>query len=154
MLCFIHGTTYRKIHQRNTLGRNLDFHIDLYLIGEQFDIRSLRYEAADSFFHAAIFLHDTDYFPLAVQRILGPDAPVFADQFLVEVTTKVCIEHIEKLVKNERFTEMAYAGELADDDMMIKLFLALGQRVRDMTGLDHWRSEEDRLLMADRKSVV
>ncbi|KAG9601110.1 hypothetical protein KCU77_g2930, partial [Aureobasidium melanogenum] len=154
MLSFIHGNTYRKIHQRNTLGRNLDFHIDLYLIGEQFDIRSLRFAAADAFFREGIFLSDTHYFPMAVQRILGADAPVFADQFLVEVTTKICIEQIETLVKNKHFTDMAYAGELADEEMMAKLFLALGQRVRDMSGLDVWRSKEDRLLMAQKEILA
>ncbi|KAK6005370.1 hypothetical protein QM012_008149 [Aureobasidium pullulans] len=155
MLSFIHGTTtYRKIHQRNALGRNLDFHIDLYLIGEQFDIRSLRYAAADAFFHEAIFLSDTRYFPMAVQRILGPDAPVFADQFLAEVTTKVCIENIETLVKNEHFTEMALAGELVDEEMMTKLFFALGQRVRALSGMDQWRSKEDRLLMAQKEMMA
>lgn len=154
MLSFIHGTTYRKIHQRNALGRNLDFHIDLYLIGEQFDVRSLRFAAANAFFHEAIFLSDTRYFPMAVQRILGPDAPVFADQFLVEVTIKICIEQIEKLVKNERFTEMAYAGELADEQMMIKLFFALGQRVRDMPVVDQWMSKDDRLLLAQKEMMA
>ena len=67
---------------------------------------------------------------------------------------RICIEQIERLVKNEHFTEMAYAGELADDEMMIKLFLALGQRVRDMSGLDQWRSKEDRLLMAQKEMIA
>ncbi|KEQ72259.1 hypothetical protein M436DRAFT_28342, partial [Aureobasidium namibiae CBS 147.97] len=112
MLCFIHGTPYTRLHQRNAVGHNLDFHIDLYLLGEQFDIRTLRYAAATTFFKEAVFFIDTPWFPMAVQRVIGPDAPVMADQYLVEVTVKICIEHIEKLITNERFVEMAHAGEL------------------------------------------
>jgi hypothetical protein len=150
MLSFIHGTTYTKIHQRSAVGRNLDFHIDLYLIGEQFDIRTLRYSAATTFFKEALFFTHTPWFPFALQRVLGPDAPVMADQFLVEICIKICTEQMEILHKNEHFVEMIQAGELADDEMMGKLYLDLGQRVRDMAGHAAWRSNEDRLAEAQR----
>ncbi|CAD0107180.1 unnamed protein product, partial [Aureobasidium uvarum] len=154
MLCFLHGTEYHKIHQRNTLGRNLDFHVDLYLIGEQFDIRSLRLKAAETFFFEANALVDTRWFPMAIQRVLGPEGPVFADPFLIELTIKIIMEKMEYLVKNDRFMEMVKSGELADEDMMIKLFLALGQRVRDMSRLDVWISKEDRLSAAQREMLA
>ncbi|KAI4760811.1 hypothetical protein E4T52_03903 [Aureobasidium sp. EXF-3400] len=150
MLSFIHGTTYTKIHQRSAVGRNLDFHIDLYLIGEQFDIRTLRYSAATTFFKEALFFTHTPWFPFALQRVLGPDAPAMADQFLVEICIKICTEQMDILHKNERFVEMIEAGELADDEMMGKLYLALGQRVRDMAGHAAWQSNEDRLAEAQR----
>ncbi|KAI4725126.1 hypothetical protein E4T49_07136 [Aureobasidium sp. EXF-10728] len=154
MLCFLHGTEYHKIHQRNTLGRNLDFHVDLYLIGEQFDIRSLRLKAAETFFFEANALVDTRWFPMAVQRVLGYEGPVFADPFLIELTIKIIMEKMEYLVKNDRFMEMVKSGELADEDMMIKLFLALGERIRDMSRLDVWVSKEERLLNAQREMLA
>jgi hypothetical protein len=145
MLCFIHGITYRKIHQRSSMGRNLDYHIDLYMMGEQFDIRTLRHAAATTFLRETIFLADTPWFPLAVQRILGPDALVMADQHLVEITIKICIEQISILVKNERFVEMAHAGELADEAMMARLYLALGEHISEISGEEVWQSDQERL---------
>jgi hypothetical protein len=132
MLCFIHGSTYTKIHQRSAVGRNLDFHIDLYMMGEQFDVPDLRWFAADTFRREAVFLAHTPWFPLAVQRVIGPDAPVLADQQLVEVIIKICTEQSSILVENERFVRMARTGELADEEMMVRLFLARGQHIRDM----------------------
>lgn len=154
MLCYIHGTPYIRLHQRNAVGHNLDFHIDMYLLGEQFDIRNLRYAAATTFLKEAVFLIDTPWFPMAVSRILGPDAPVLADEYLIEVTIKICVEHIDKLVKNERFVEMARAGELADEETMVELYLALGQHVRDATANGVWQSPEDRLLEAQMNMLA
>jgi hypothetical protein len=132
MLCFIHGSTYTKIHQRCAVGRNLDFHIDLYMMGEQFDVPDLREFAADAFRREAVFFADTSSFPMAVSRVIGPDAPVLADQQLVEVIIKICTEQSSILVENERFVLMARTGELADEEMMVRLFLARGQHIRDM----------------------
>ena len=154
MLCFIHGFTYTRIHQRNAVGRNLDFHIDLFLLGEQYDICNLRYAAAMAFFREASFFVDAPWFPLAVQRVIGPDAPVFADQFLVEMTIKVCNEQVARLVDNEQFVEMARAGELADEETMVELFLALGQRVKDVNGHGPWKSNEERLAEAQTELLV
>ncbi|KAI5205339.1 hypothetical protein E4T39_03065 [Aureobasidium subglaciale] len=154
MLRFIHGTAYTTIHQRSSVGRNLDFHIDLYLIGEQFDCRDLRHAAADVFFHEAIFLADTHWFPKAVQRILGADAAVLADKFLIDVTVKICVEQVETLVKNKHFMEMALAGDLVDEGGAMKLFLTLGQRVRELSGADVWMSREERLVRAQTELLA
>ena len=154
MLCFMHGTPYTRLHQRNAVGHNLDYHIDLFLLGDQYDIRALRYAAATAFFKEAAFFADAPWFPLAVQRVIGPEAPVMADQFLVEMTIKVCIEKIATLVDNEHFVAMARAGELADEETMVKLYLALGQRVRDVSKKGPLLTAEERLLEAQTNLLV
>ncbi|THZ82786.1 hypothetical protein D6C84_05476 [Aureobasidium pullulans] len=152
MLRFLHGTPYTTIHARESMG--LDFHLDMYMLGEQYDIPSLRRAAAQNFFLEATPLADKACFPIALQKILGPDAPVMADPYLQELTIKMCTEQIETLIANQTFKDMALDGELMDGSVLVAMFFAVGERVRTLSGGDLWLSKEERFVNAQAELIA
>jgi hypothetical protein len=147
MLRYLHGTPYYVLnqHMHRHTGVNLDYHIDMYLLGEEFDIPFLRADAAGTFRHEALGLYKEPSFLVAVERILGPEGPAFADQQLAEAALRICADKIEELMTETNFSGHCQQGTLVDESASASLILRLGARITELLGAQAALTQERNL---------
>jgi hypothetical protein len=112
-----------------------EFHLSVFMLGDKYDISSLRIEAAkcfDDFLEGeesdGYYYHQTIY---AIQKLLGPEAPQLADQALVLSTTEFVLKYFASLFRDARFRGLLAKGVMLKNDLAIEFLDKVGQKILD-----------------------
>ncbi|CAD0115411.1 unnamed protein product, partial [Aureobasidium uvarum] len=121
MLKHLYGSNYYQ--QKILIGINgsAAFHLEVFMLGDKYDISSLREEASERF--TDVLEHETDLVNFhdatihAIQRLLGPDASQLADQSLVKTTKALVLGNYDCLFWNKTFRRLLARGTMLEEDL-------------------------------------
>jgi hypothetical protein len=123
MLRHLYGAHYSKQKEFSDDGM-AEFHLSVFILGDKYDISSLRDEASDCFIcfleeerQSESFFDRTIY---VIQKLLGPDAPQLADQSLTEYTSLFVLEHFCLLLSDRTFRDLLAEGIMLKKDLAIE----------------------------------
>jgi hypothetical protein len=123
MLRHLYGSNYSKQEEFSD-DAMAEFHLSVFILGDKYDINSLRDEAYDCFVGFLVeerqseeFFDQTIY---AIQKLLGPDAPQLADQSLTEYTSLFVLENLYLLLSDKTFRNLLAEGTMLEKDLAIQ----------------------------------
>ncbi|CAD0101179.1 unnamed protein product [Aureobasidium mustum] len=123
MLRHLYGSKYENQKIYIEPNSTAEFHLAIFMLGDKYDIESLREEAADLFM---TFLQDeVQDFELyngnlhAIQKLVGPDAPQLADRSLAETAQACILVHFESLFANDLFRELMASGTMLNESLAL-----------------------------------
>ena len=121
MLRHVYGSRYEKQELQVEDWQLPGFHLTIFMLGDKYDIGSLREEAAKRFkefleeeISDATFYVDTLY---AVHRLLGPEAQQLADDSLNMSTRTLVLEYFETFFSDNTFRELLGSGSMSDEGL-------------------------------------
>jgi hypothetical protein len=98
-------------------------HLSVFMLGDKYDIDSLRYDAAKRFedlldleAKSGSFFDGTIQ---AIQRLLGPDTPLLADRTLLISTTQFIDDNMFMLFADKLFRDLLAEGVMLNKDLAI-----------------------------------
>ncbi|KAG9660044.1 hypothetical protein KCU64_g3461, partial [Aureobasidium melanogenum] len=128
MLRHLYGLRYLEQELELDERRILGFHLTVFMLGDKYDIKTLRSDAAELFgdflqmeeenSENSGFWDETIY---AIQKVLGPNAPQLADQSLAEDAQDFAIKNFELLFQDITFRGLIAAGTMLDKDLAYRL---------------------------------
>jgi hypothetical protein len=123
MLRHLYGSSYDTQEELRD-DAMADFHLSVFILGDKYDIGSIRDQAFDCFVdflaeerEAEEFFDQTIY---AIQKLLGPDAPQLADQRLTEYTSGFVLENLYLLLSDKTFRNLLAEGIMLKKDLAIQ----------------------------------
>lgn len=142
MLGHLYGADYGP-----TEGMNLDsyeseyftpkFHLSVFMLGDKYDISSLRDAAATAFDR---YLSDEikedgfcDESIYLIQSLLGPNALQLADGSLTLVAREIVLEHVPALIFNELARSFLAEGTMLNKDLAMTMLQELAEYLEGMT---------------------
>ncbi|KAG9660090.1 hypothetical protein KCU95_g7945, partial [Aureobasidium melanogenum] len=125
MFKHLYGSTYGKqeiqVESRQVPG----FHLAVFTLGDKYDIKTLRSDAAERFERSLQIEEESSQFwdetIYTIQRVLGPSAPQLADRSLVEDTQDFVINNFRLLFQDSTFRRLMAAGTMLDQDLAYEL---------------------------------
>ncbi|KEQ59185.1 uncharacterized protein M437DRAFT_78327 [Aureobasidium melanogenum CBS 110374] len=121
MLKHLYGTTYKKQEIQINDWSYPEFHLTVFMLGDKYDIRSLRKEAAEQFneflageISDGAFYEETIH---AIQKLLGSDAHQLADDSLTTNAQKLVLKHFETFFGDSTFRELLGDGTMLTKDL-------------------------------------
>ncbi|KAH0362070.1 hypothetical protein KCU65_g8263, partial [Aureobasidium melanogenum] len=127
---FVHlyGLSYKTQLVPTHIMDNIGFHLEVFMLGDKYDISSLRIEAADRFIHAvheqlrpSSLLGIQDPTIYAIRRLLGPHAVHFADQSLTTKIKALVLTNSTKFLRNQIFRKLLGGGSMLDIELGVEL---------------------------------
>jgi hypothetical protein len=133
MLKHLYGSDYRDQDPYDDGAHPPGLHLSVFMLGDKYDISSLRDDAAQCF---TDFIQEEElsdyYFPetiYAIQKLLGPEAPQLADQALVLSTTEFVLDYYGTLIRNETFQTLIAKGVMLNTDLAIRFLQKVGRNL-------------------------
>lgn len=131
MLRHLYGENYQKQEISVDDSDTAEFHSGVFILGDKYDIRSLREQAKKrfiKFLEAELkdgeFYHGTIY---AFQTLVGPSDLQLADQSLIQYVENLVLDNALELFRDDTFRELLAIGEMLKTELAID-FLA---RIQD-----------------------
>ena len=140
MLKHLYGMTYGSQELDNWCAEaDIDltalFHLSVFMLGDKYDIDSLRTAAAQCFNKVLeeersdkYFTDDTVY---AIQKLLGPHAPELADGTLAESTDEFVARNYYLMMQDSTFRSYLSRGEMFDKDLAEQFLELVSTSMRD-----------------------
>ncbi|KAG9527817.1 hypothetical protein KCU93_g4735, partial [Aureobasidium melanogenum] len=127
MFKHLYGLNYEKQIMPTHITDIVGFHLEVFMLGDKYDINSLRIEAAAKF----ILTVQAEMGPLsvlgiqdqtiyAIRRLLGPHAVHFADQSLTTKIKALVLTHSTKFFRNQPFRKLLGSGTMLDIELGVE----------------------------------
>lgn len=128
MLKYLYDMAYPRDLE---LGISTMIHLEIYILGDKYDIKSLRDEAAA---HIMYLLQEQYYAGefsnasiFTIQKLLGPDPVCLADQSLKIKTKDQVFGYASVLLSDEMFRTLLAKGEMFDTQHALDYLEALNK---------------------------
>ncbi|THW14458.1 hypothetical protein D6D23_09379 [Aureobasidium pullulans] len=128
MLKYLYDMAYPRDLE---LGISTMIHLEIYILGDKYDIKSLRDEAAA---HIMYLLQEQYYAGefsnasiFTIQKLLGPDPVCLADQSLKIQTKDQVFGYASVLLSDEMFRTLLAKGEMFDTQHALDYLEALNK---------------------------
>ncbi|THZ66473.1 hypothetical protein D6C85_08102 [Aureobasidium pullulans] len=128
MLKYLYDMAYPRDLE---LGISTMIHLEIYILGDKYDIKSLRDEAAA---HIMYLLQEQYYAGefsnasiFTIQKLLGPDPVCLADQSLKIQTKNQVFGYTSVLLSDEMFRTLLAKGEMFDTQHALDYLEALNK---------------------------
>lgn len=140
MLKHLYGMTYGSQEVNNWCDEaEIDltalFHLSVFMLGDKYDIDSLRTAAAQCFNQVLeeersdkYFSDDTIY---AIQKLLGPHAPELADGTLTEDTDEFVVKNYYLMMQDSTFRSCLGRGVMFDRDLAEQFLEMVSKSMQD-----------------------
>ena len=114
MVQFIYSDDYYNLFQNFEASKQFDFHVNMFMMGDKYDVEKLRTVAA-AWWNTQARVHISDaLLPLSIQRICGPSAVQFADHTLEQLAFRFCEKNLKHCLENATFLKLLKEGSLLD----------------------------------------
>jgi hypothetical protein len=135
MLRHLYGSDYEDQDLGEDETHLAALHLWVFMLGDKYDISSLRDNAVVRFDAFISWEERSDYyFPTtihAIQKLLGPEAPQLADQALVLSTTEFVLENYMSLIQDETFRSLLAKGAMLKNDLAIQFLDRVSNRLQN-----------------------
>ncbi|KEQ74591.1 hypothetical protein M436DRAFT_72001 [Aureobasidium namibiae CBS 147.97] len=125
MLKHIYGSNYKEQYLDEDDDATVEMHHAVFILGDKYDISSLREEAAARFEKfLAKESRDGEYYDatiLTIQKLLGPHAPQLADKSLTERATCFVYGDYKHLLCNYLFRALMAEGSMLHKDLAMEV---------------------------------
>lgn len=133
MLRHLYGSSYREqdiwVSDEDVAG----YHLSVFMLGDKYDIKSLRDQAAERFIDTleedkrvdCLYDETID----AIQKVLGPDAPQLADQSLVKSTTEFVFNNLFLFFHDKHFRKLLGEGVMLKEELAIEFLNDLSDNI-------------------------
>lgn len=133
MLKHLYGSDYKKQDWVEHEAHNIEVHLSVFILGDKYDISSLRVQAAALFkrFMDTECEHESYYAQTiyAIQKLIGPNAPQLADKALAQYTRDVVLDYYDYLFDNETFRSLMAEGSMLQKDLAMDVLDKINDRV-------------------------
>jgi hypothetical protein len=132
MLKHIYGLSYEN--QELTIEDNSAaiLHLAVFMLGDKYDISSLRAAAAKLFNQILVEESQTvlgDGIIYAISKLLGPQAPQLADEDLMTSTIEFVFARAATFMKDETFCRLLANGVMFDQEDAFQFLCTVGESI-------------------------
>lgn len=127
MFKHLYGLNYEKQDTPSHITNFVGFHLEAFILGDKYDIGSLRIEASEKFIRAVqeetqprYILGIQDQTVYAIRRLLGPHAVHFADQSLTTRIKDFVLTNSTKFFRNQTFRKLLGSGAMLDIELGVE----------------------------------
>ena len=124
MLKHLYGLNYKEQYFDEEDDVTVEMHHALFILGDKYDISSLREEAAASFDEfLARESRDRDYYSstiFTIQKLLGPHAPQLVDKSLEDTARSFVLDDYTFLFRDELFRSLIAEGTMFQKDLAME----------------------------------
>ncbi|KAH0017826.1 hypothetical protein KCU78_g7411, partial [Aureobasidium melanogenum] len=141
MFKHLYGLNYEKQEMPTHITDVVGFHLEVFMLGDKYDISSLRVEAAARFIHAvqgemrpssALGIQDQTIY--AIRRLLGPHAVHCADQSLTTKIKALVLTNSTKFFRNQLFRRLLGSGTMLDIELGVEFMNKIHREWLPMIG--------------------
>ncbi|KAH0277523.1 hypothetical protein KCU91_g3115, partial [Aureobasidium melanogenum] len=133
MLKHLYGSGYLKQDMQVDPRHVPGFHLEVFTLGDKYDIKTLRSDAAERFERflqneekSSEFWDETIY---VIQKVVGPSALQLADQSLAEDTRDFVVNNFGLLFNDNTFRRLMAAGTMLDQNLAYDLLTQICERL-------------------------
>lgn len=131
MLRHLYGSSYKEQEIWVMPGNRANAHLSVFMLGDKYDISSLRAAAATIFNHYLSDQVDEDGFDdesiYLIQTLLGPNALQLADESLTLLAREVVLDHVPALIFNELARSLLAEGTMLNKELVKTMLLELAE---------------------------
>jgi len=133
MLRHLYGSSYKEQETWVLDHDRANAHLSVFMLGDKYDIKSLRDQAAECFNDVleedkrADCLYDETVD--AIQKLLGPNAPQLADQTLVQSATNFVLENLFLFFLDEHFRKLLAEGVMFKKELALEFLTDLSGNI-------------------------
>lgn len=127
MFKHLYGQNYEKQEMPTHITDLVGFHLEVYMLGDKYDISALRIEAAERFFHTvddqmnqSLAFGPTDATVYAIRRLLGPHAVQLAVQTLTMSIKGLVLSRSTDFFRNTTFRKLLGTGTMLDIELGVE----------------------------------
>jgi hypothetical protein len=124
MLRHLYGSNYANQSIGDEHHLTAELHSSVFMLGDKYDISSLRVDAAERFrdflkleVRSSCFYDRTIH---VIQKVLGPSALQLADQALTQSTADFVLQHRFRMMRNAEFRSLLAEGLMLEKVLAVK----------------------------------
>jgi hypothetical protein len=127
MFKHLYGLNYEKQEMPTHITDVVGFHLEVFMLGDKYDISSLRVDAAARFIQALQREIRSDYLVsirdptiYAIRRLLGPHAVHLADQSLTTSVKDLVFKNSTRFFSHRTFRKLLGTGNMLDIELGVE----------------------------------